>query len=179
MLPRLEMFKNAIFTLRLSVYNLTFAPVGSKDKSCIVPVLWHEAISGRKQEDISSAIFKFLVSSEARDAKTITLWADNCSSQNKNWAYFSFLIYIINSVVISAKEITIKYFESGHTFMSADSFHHCVEKSMKVNKQSKIYDFNDFKEATAQASKNVSIQEMLIEDFAKWRSYKSTKNCQM
>lgn len=44
MLPRLDMFKSVVFAKRLSVYNETFAPVGSSKKSKIVPVLWHEAI---------------------------------------------------------------------------------------------------------------------------------------
>ena len=38
--------------------------------------------------------------------------------------------------------ITIKYLNVGHTFMSADSFHHQVEKEMKQVKN--VYDFDDF-----------------------------------
>lgn len=73
MLPRLEMFKQVIFTPRLSVYNETFAPLG-----------------GRRKEDIISTFCKFFI--EKRDVEEHVLWLDNCSSQNKNWALFSFLI---------------------------------------------------------------------------------------
>jgi len=38
--------------------------------------------------------------------------------------------------------ITLKYFTPGHSFMSADHFHHHVENKMKL--KDKIYDFNDF-----------------------------------
>ena len=38
--------------------------------------------------------------------------------------------------------IILKYFEPGHTFMSADSFHHQVEQGMR--KLKKVEDFEDF-----------------------------------
>lgn len=128
MLPRLEMFKQAIFTPRLSVYNETFAPLGgiqnNPQSTKPVAVLWHEAISGRCKEDIVSTFYKFFI--EKRDVEEHVLWLDNCSSQNKNWTLFSFLIYIINSDLIKATKIQLNFFEPGHTFMSADSFHHQV-----------------------------------------------------
>ena len=40
------------------------------------------------------------------------------------------------------ESITIKYFEKGHTFMSADSFHHQTEKEMRSKKN--VYDFDHF-----------------------------------
>ena len=42
----------------------------------------------------------------------------------------------------SVKEITLKYFEKGHTFMACDSFHHSCEEGMRTTKQ--VYDFHDF-----------------------------------
>ena len=38
--------------------------------------------------------------------------------------------------------ITMKYFEKGHTFMSADTYHHLVEKAMCEVKN--VYDYRDF-----------------------------------
>lgn len=128
MLPRLEMFKKAIFSSRLSAYNDTFAPLGgyqdNLQSSKVVAVLWHEGISGRCKEDITSAFYKFFI--HKRDVKEHVMWLDNCSSQNKNWALFSFLVYLINSNVIEATKIQFNYFEPGHTFMSADIFHYQV-----------------------------------------------------
>lgn len=59
------------------------------------------------------------------------LWLDNCSAQNKNWVFFSFLVYIANSHEIAAHENDIKCFEPGHSFMAAGSFHHSVDLSME------------------------------------------------
>lgn len=61
-------------------------------------------------------------------------------------------MYIVNLSLINAEEITIKYFEAGHTFMSVGSFHYLVEKL--------IFDINDFTDAF----------------FSKWKSLQSFKN---
>lgn len=102
----------------------------------------------------------------------ITLWLDNCTAQNKNWALFSFLIYIVNSNEINADVIELKYFEPGHTFMAADSFHHKVELSMK-RMGNKLYDFPDFTRAVKGTSKHTHVLSMDLSDFYKWVDYSS------
>ena len=59
--------------------------------------------------------------------KHIIIWMDNCGPQNKNWTLYTALTAAVNSKDHPYLEsITLKYFEVGHTFMSADSFHHQV-----------------------------------------------------
>lgn len=107
-----------------------------------------------------------------RDATKITLWLDNCSAQNKNWSLFCFFVYIINSNEIEAKTIELKYFEPGHTFMSANSFHHQVERSLK--KRGKVYDFEDFRNCVQGASSGKTVvAEMEIKHFFDWSDYTS------
>lgn len=90
MLPRMEQYKAAIFCPRIIAYNESFVPLGSSKKDDIpFAAVWNESTSGRKQEDIISTIRAFLL--YKRDKEHIVLWMDNCSSQNKNWALFSFL----------------------------------------------------------------------------------------
>lgn len=137
LLPRLEMFKIAIFCPRIIDFNESFVPVGSSTREKPYAVLWHEGISGRKKEDIISAYRAFFESK--RDCTEITVWTDNCTGQNKNWTFFSFLVQIVNSSEIAATRIIMKYLEPGHTFMSADSFHHQVENQLQ--KARKVYDF--------------------------------------
>ena len=133
-------------------------------------MIWHEAVSGRWKEDIISTFYKFFL--QQRDSEKIVLWLDNCASQNKNWTLLSFLVYIINSNHISAKEINFLYFEPGHTFMSADSFHHQVELSLK--RQGKTYDFDDFSKAVADANnQRVKVIPMNFEDFFEWEDHTS------
>lgn len=62
--------------------------------------------------------------------------------------------------------IDIFYFESGHTFMSSDSFHHQVEELMKSMKN--IYDYSDFKTAVREANSRVDVKSMSPSDFSDW-----------
>ena len=71
------------------------------------------------------------------------------------------LVHIVNSQNIYADKITMKYFEPGHTFMSADSVHHAIEKAM--TKMGKVYDFNDFVECVENAK--CTPQTMTHKDF--------------
>ncbi|XP_050308053.1 uncharacterized protein LOC126744593 [Anthonomus grandis grandis] len=128
MLPRYESLKEVIFMGRIIAFNESFVPVGTKQKNRKpIAVIWHEGVAGRSKSDIISTFYSFFL--RHRDDKHIILWLDNCSAQNKNWALLSFFVSIVNSDEISLKKLEIKYFEPGHTFMSADSFHHQVEMS--------------------------------------------------
>lgn len=166
MLPRCEMFKSVVFTKRLTVYNESFVPVGTKNNLQSVACLWHEGIRGRNKEDILSTFYKFLITA-ARDVKHILLWMDNCTAQNKNWTFLTFLVFCVNCSNINAETIQIKYFEPGHTFMSADSFHHRVEKFLHQVK--KVYDFEDFKAAVQHSLSKVTVIQMEVKDFMLWK----------
>lgn len=171
MLPRCEMYKEILFTPRLIAFNESFvATSGCSTKYGLGPtaVLWHEAIRGRSKEDIISTFYAYFLS--VRDAKHIILWLDNCAAQNKNWCLYSFFIYLINSDVVSLEFLEVKYFESGHTFMAADSFHHSVESSLK--KQQKVYDFNDFVTCVKSVPRS-NVIELKIDDFFIWKDYSS------
>ena len=61
--------------------------------------------------------------------------------QNKCWTLYTSLVYLVN-LPFGPEQVTLKYFTVGHTFMSANSFHHMVEKEMKKMKQ--VYDWKDF-----------------------------------
>ncbi|KAK4887418.1 hypothetical protein RN001_003689 [Aquatica leii] len=151
MLPRIEMFKSVIFTPRIIAFNESFVPLGTNPKFKPVATLWHEVVAGRKKEEIISCFHQFF----------ILHW------DSPKIAFISFLIYIVNSTEIESKEIRLKFFEKGHTFMSADSFHHQVEIALKLKK--KVYDFNDFCDGVKTAnSSRVLVKEMRIEDFSIW-----------
>ncbi|KAG5885241.1 hypothetical protein JTB14_032940 [Gonioctena quinquepunctata] len=170
MLPRMDQYKIVLFTPRIVIFNESFVPVGEQKHLNAVAAIWHEGIAGRKKEDIISSFHAFFLKN--RDAQTVTLWLDNCSAQNKNWCMLSFLTYIVNSSEIAANKIHLKYFQAGHTFMSADSFHHQVELSMK--KSGNIYDFNDFHEAVQRAnSGKVDVISMTPSHFSDWKDFSS------
>ena len=61
--------------------------------------------------------------------KNIILWTDNCNGQNKNCFLYTMFCHEVTRQD-DPDTITVKYFEKGHTFISADSFHQ-IEKGMK------------------------------------------------
>ena len=138
MLPRMPGFKTAVFQGRLTTYHQTFSPLGKGKKN--LGVLWHDGIAKRYDEDIASA-YVLAVTKHFRDKDNIVIWADNCSVQNKNWTLFTALVTLVN-LDLGPCEITLKFFEKGHTFMSCDSFHHKIEQGMREKKS--VYDFDDF-----------------------------------
>lgn len=140
MLPRMEQFKRAIFCPRIIAFNESFVPLGSaKNENIPFAAVWNEVITGRNCEDIISTLHAFLL--KKRDVEHIVLWMDNCTAQNKNWALMTYLVHIVNSSDIQANKITIKYFEPGHTYMSADSFHHQVEQALQKKKSIRLRRF--------------------------------------
>lgn len=176
MLPRLESFKAAIFCQRLVAYNHTFAPLGKiTSESKPLTVLWHDAEAGRKQEDIMTGFYYFLLRN--RDIPNIHIWLDNCTAQNKNWLLYSLLVHMVNGSDISAEQIILHYFEPGHTFMSADQVHHQVELAMK--KKTKLYDFPDFEEAVASINNGkVNVKCLVAENFLNVPNYVSDRRIQ-
>lgn len=169
MLPRCDTFKEVIFTPRIIAFNESFVPIGKKNPLPPTAVIWHDAISGRSKIDIISAFYTFFLT--IRDSEHVTIWLDNCAAQNKNWSLYSFLIYLVNSGEVNMQTVTLKYFEAGHTFMSADSFHHQVETALK--RKGKVYDFKDYADAVKASLSNVQVIELQLENFLQWGNHTS------
>ena len=113
---------------------------------------------------MASSVRKFLYHPAIQNAVKVTAWFDNCPGQGKNWTFFCALVTEVNNHP-TLEYITIKYFEKGHTFMSADSFHHEVEKAMR--KKKKLFDFEDF---SACVSVQGTAVEMKAEDFIDYKN---------
>ena len=162
MLPQMECFKKAIFTRRLTVFNETFAELGSGKRD--IAALWHEGISGRQDEDLASTFHSYML--KMRDLKRVVFWLDNCGAQNKNWTLFTMLLHLVNSKIVATEEVELKYLEKGHTFMSADSKHKQIQQEMRNMR--KIYDFDDFQTCVKKAK--CEVMEMQIDNFQEWKS---------
>ena len=182
LLPRLPGMKKCIFTRRIIAFNETFAPLKpskevkktwQKEKKIPtnvkpVGIVWHEGITGRNDEDVTSANTKLFTLPDYREATDIVEWLDNCSAQLKNWTAFGAMVFTVNNHP-TIQSITLKYFEKGHTFMSADAFHHQVEQAMKDMKN--VYTFQDFVQCV---NKNGIAVEMRSHDFHDYRKYLSS-----
>ncbi|XP_072940560.1 uncharacterized protein [Epargyreus clarus] len=177
MLPRIEQFKIVMFCPRIIIFNESFVPIGDKKRNPVCQTfaaIWHEAVSGRKMSDIASCFKAFLHAN--RDLKHIVIWLDNCASQNKNWTLYSYLTHLVNSVEVNFDSIKLKYLEVGHTFMSADEFHHQVELAMKKKKH--LYDFEDFHQTVASTRTNINVKVMNLDDFCQFEDCSSSYKLQ-
>ena len=161
--------KTVAFTRRIIAFNETFAPLGSKitlkNKGSAYAITWHEGITKRKGEDIASAFIKWLSLYGIREKTNVTLCLDNCTAQGKNWIIFTALVAFVNSTCSCIETITLRYFEKGHTFMSADTYQHLVEKAMK--EMSHVYDFPDWISALNQHGRAVNLNFADIYNFRK------------
>ena len=137
--------KNAIFAVTsflnapLGTFplNETFAPLGNKSfisgkEMKHYAVTWHEALGGRSASEICSAYKLFLC--HHRYIANFVFWADN-----KCCYLYTLLASTVNDKCSTLQSVAIKYFEKGHTFTPADSYHDLVEKAMK-----NIDDYGDF-----------------------------------
>ena len=130
-----------------------------------IGIIWNESISGRCDEDVTSTYIKY-IKEYMRDSVRITLWSDNCSAKNKNWTLFTVLVQLVNDEDVKCERVTIKYFEPGHTWMAADSFHRSVEQEMKRRKT--VNDFRDFEELINSANGVAVIMD--VGDFISYQS---------
>ena len=151
-----------MFTKRIIAFNETFAALGAAGKN--TTVVWHEAIAGRLAQDICSTYWNFFVQKQ-RDTEHIVLWADNCSAQNKNWQFFTFLASAVNSHLIAAKTIRMNYLVTGHKFMSADSVHSAIERELK--NKGDCCDWEDFTSVLENA--NCGVINMAVQNSLGWR----------
>ena len=165
LLPHMPFYKECIFTRRVVMFNETFAKLGGDGCGAPLAVIWHEGICGRNDDDITSSWIKALhyIARVNPTISKVVLWADNCTAQNKNWTLFGALTHFVNLPDCSIDSIEVKYLEPGHTFNSADSFHHKVELSIKKSRF--LYDFNDFVTAVAMVGLPLV---MSVTDFVQW-----------
>ena len=141
--------KQHYFARKIVLFNETFASPSKKGPNTCV--LWHEGEAGRMAFDIASAYLHFVRAN--RNKEEITIYADNCTSQNKNWTLFSAMARIVNDPNHQVKKIAIKYLEPGHTYMAADSVHGNI--AMKLNTKSSIFDFQDFQDEIKSSRKGI------------------------
>lgn len=116
--------ESAIFyKRRLANYNLTVYDLGSRQCWCF---MWSELDSKRGAAEISTCVYKALqIFDNEKCAKSVALFSDGCSGQNKNSITAAMMLYsVANSANI--EEITLRFFESFHGQNEGDSVHSAV-----------------------------------------------------
>ena len=146
--------------------NLVWAPWGLQNG-------WHQFPTtltkvGGWSADIASAYAKVL-KFYAEEAEKLMLWCDNCGAQNKNWTLHTALVLIVNSGHYNCKEVQIKYLEKERIFfMSADSFHAQVEKT--INHHKNVWTFDDLSQHVETSGKNSKVIPLQPEGCWQWEN---------
>jgi len=166
LLPKLTI-KQHFFVSRLVVFNETFACLNEGQKD--LAMLWHEAINGRTAANVAAAYVKCL---EMSDSDRITIWADNCCGQNKNWTLYTTLCHCVNQEW-GPREVSVKYLEKGHTYMKADSVHGSIGKKLK--KQAEVLTFPDFVDLVDTAGKSIKPVVLETTDFHEFTAQNRTR----
>lgn len=165
LLPIMPYIKDSFFISRLVVYNETYAILNSNYAYKSVAVLWHEALQGRNADSIVDTIYT--VMNMDNEATLYTFWADNCTSQNKNWTIYSSLVHMVNQQT-GSQQVIIRYLTKGHTHMSADSVHGNIEKAMRA--AGSIDNFDEFVRVVQRSRKQLHVEKQEI--FREWKSKK-------
>jgi hypothetical protein len=71
----------------------------------------------------------------------VVFYADTCGGQNCNQNVFAALLYAVNTVG-NIKKIDLKFMESGHSYLEADSMHATIER---YRRHRNLYVSNDYK----------------------------------
>ena len=163
--------KTIIFGARILAYTETFALIQPSDKllsskrkkalsSYQLNVTWHEALRQRDAADVCSSFYVFF--NRIRDFKTVVIYLDNCSRENKSWFIFGAMLEAVNSGRFMFETIILKYLEKGHTSMSADSTHQVINKNLHHYKE--VQDYQDFVNKFEEIS-FIKVHSMSVEDF--------------
>lgn len=112
---------------KLSVYNFTILD-SNLDGFCYV---WDEINGMKGSSEIGTGLVTYM-NNLPPDVKHVTTYSDTCGGQNRNQYVASAMLYIVNKTNIDT--VNMKYMESGHTYLEADSMHSTIERARKHKK---------------------------------------------
>jgi len=103
--------------------------------------MYDELIAKKGQNEVISFIHYYLENLLQQGVKTLYLFSDNCSSQNKNNAIIQYLYSVIRYKAFGLETITQGYPEPGHSFLPRDRCFGFIEQKKTKNRTS-IFDTN-------------------------------------
>lgn len=128
-LPRIP--TNIVYYLRqLNLYNFGIH-VGSTNQGIFNIWLEHEASKGT--QEVGSCLRKYIMSI-CHPVKTLLLWSDSCGGQNRSIKLVVMLIHTLLNHP-SLETISLRFLESGHSFLPNDSDFGDVECKLKTNER--------------------------------------------
>ncbi|KAL0822827.1 hypothetical protein ABMA28_004824 [Loxostege sticticalis] len=159
-LPRIP--TSIVFYKRqLWLYNCGIHAGSDESAHCYV---WIEGEAGRGAQEVGSCLIKYIKNKLNSKVQHLVLWSDCCGGQNRNIKIVLMLKAILNQHQ-SLKTITLKYLESGHTFLPNDTDFSKIETQLKYHER--IYTADEYISVIKRSKKKnpIQVQRMGKEDF--------------
>ncbi len=116
------------YARKYAVYNLTFYESFTRNVFCYI---WGETDAQRGCVEVCSIMEKYLRKIDSRGEITeLALFCDNCAGQQKNMAMIALMIHFIKTST-NIKKISLNFLMVGHSLMTVDSVHGCIERAVK------------------------------------------------
>lgn len=125
-LPRTPI-QQAYYSRQLGLYNVCIVDVKNQTNPSFF--LWTEDQAARGSTEVASALLNYLNSQDLTGIKSIYLFSDGCTGQNKNNHVLHAAMYFL--ATSSVKQITLTFPVRGHSFLPADRIFGQVEKHLR------------------------------------------------
>lgn len=124
----------SFYSLKLWTYNLTIQDATCEKSFCF---MWDESVSGRGGNEVASCLTKWVEENVSDEVKEITIWSDNCPSQNRN-VLMTMCYFFILRIKPNIAAVNHKFLARGHTHLEADAVHSMIERERKKLPQFQI-----------------------------------------
>lgn len=111
------------YTRKLNVYNFT---IFDSYNSNGINFLWDECNGKKGSNEIGSCLLAYLKTLPPH-VKHVASFSDTCGGQNRNRNIAAAMLYAVTNIS-TIEIIDIKFMESGHSYLEADSMHARIEE---------------------------------------------------
>ena len=111
---------------KLNVYNFTIFDNYKKEG---FSYLWDELNGKKGSNEIGTSLYEYLRGLPSH-VTHVSTFSDTCGGQNRNRNIAAAMIYAV-SMIENIQTIDVKFMESGHSYLDADSMHARIEECRK------------------------------------------------
>jgi len=129
---------------KLAAYNFTIYEAASHNGYCYI---WNETEGKRGANEIATCLLQY-IKSLPDCAKELRTFSDTCAGQNRNQFLCAAMMHAVKKSKLDF--IDLKYMESGHSYLEANSMHSTIDK---CKRHQKIYNTREWEVVISAARK--------------------------